>query len=58
MNIEGSVLGIDVGWSQKKKSSAVCRLSWSDREVGGILLIVVLETTPVEDVEIARINHT
>ena len=33
MNIEGSVLGIDVGWSQKRKSSAVCRLSWSDREV-------------------------
>ena len=33
MSIEGSVLGIDVGWSQKKKSSAVCRLSWSDREV-------------------------
>ena len=33
MNIEGSVLGIDVGWSQNRKSSAVCRLSWSAREV-------------------------
>lgn len=33
MNIEGSVLGIDVGWSPKRKSSAVCRLSWSDGEV-------------------------
>ena len=33
MNIEGSVLGIDVGWSPKRKSIAVCRLSWSEREV-------------------------
>lgn len=33
MASEGSVLGIDVGWSPKKKTSAVCRLSWSDREI-------------------------
>ena len=33
MNMEGSVLGIDVGWSPKRKSSAVWRLSWSDGEV-------------------------
>ena len=25
---EGNVLGIDVGWSEKQRSSAVCRLSW------------------------------
>ncbi len=33
MNARGSVLGIDVGWSKKRKSSAVCRLSWSREEV-------------------------
>ena len=33
MNAEGSVLGIDVGWSTKKKSSAICRLSWNAQEV-------------------------
>ena len=26
---EGDVLGIDVGWSEKRRSSAVCRLSWT-----------------------------
>ena len=26
---EGHVLGIDVGWSEQQRSSAVCRLSWS-----------------------------
>ena len=26
----GSVLGVDVGYSPKRKSSAVCRLSWKD----------------------------
>ncbi|MDE0366345.1 MAG: hypothetical protein OXP09_12315 [Gammaproteobacteria bacterium] len=26
---EGNVLGIDVGWSEKQESSAVCRLSWN-----------------------------
>ena len=30
---DGSVLGIDVGWSSKRKSSAVCRLTWSRHEV-------------------------
>ena len=33
MENEGTVLGIDVGWSRKRKSSAVCRLSWSDHEI-------------------------
>ena len=33
MNARGSVLGIDVGWSDKRKSSAVCRLSWNIREI-------------------------
>ena len=33
MENEGSVLGIDVGWDRKRKSSAVCRLSWTDREI-------------------------
>ena len=33
MNTQGSVLGIDVGWSEKKRSSAVCRLSWDDRQI-------------------------
>ena len=31
--MRGSVLGIDVGWSSRRKSSAACRLSWSCREV-------------------------
>ncbi len=31
--VEGSVLGIDVGWSERKRSSAVCRLSWDDRRI-------------------------
>ncbi len=33
MSSSGAVLGIDVGWSQKKKSSAVCHLSWSNVSV-------------------------
>ena len=33
MNARGSVLGIDVGWSEKRKSSAVCRFSWNRQEV-------------------------
>ena len=33
MNARGSVLGIDVGWSKKRKSSAVCRFFWSRKEV-------------------------
>ena len=34
MNMEGSVLGIDVGWSTVKPTSAVCRLFWDQREIG------------------------
>jgi hypothetical protein len=30
---EGSVLGIDVGFSFKRKSSAVCRLDWNQQEI-------------------------
>ena len=30
---EGSVLGIDVGWSTSKKTSAVCRLSWNEQDI-------------------------
>ena len=30
---EGSVLGIDVGWSAQNKTSAVCRLSWNERNI-------------------------
>lgn len=33
MNARGNVLGIDVGWSEKRKSSAVCRFFWSRKEV-------------------------
>ena len=33
MNARGSVLGIDVGWSKKRKSSAVCRFSWNRQEI-------------------------
>jgi hypothetical protein len=29
----GSVLGIDVGWSLKQRSSAICRLDWTEGEV-------------------------
>lgn len=29
----GAVLGIDVGWSKSRKSSAVCRLDWNRQEV-------------------------
>ena len=32
-NIEGSVLGIDIGWSETSRTSAVCRLSWDDRHI-------------------------
>lgn len=28
-----SVLGIDVGWSETKRTNAVCRLNWNDRSV-------------------------
>ncbi len=30
---EGNVLGIDVGWSEKKASSAICRLSWTREKI-------------------------
>ena len=30
---KGSVLGIDVGWSVKQSSSAVCRLSWDEDKI-------------------------
>ncbi|MDE0364791.1 MAG: hypothetical protein OXP09_04385 [Gammaproteobacteria bacterium] len=30
---EGKVLGIDVGWSEERKSSAVCRLSWNRESI-------------------------
>ncbi len=30
---EGHVLGIDVGWSEERRSSAVCRLSWSRERI-------------------------
>ena len=30
---ERSVLGIDVGWSETRPSSAVCRLSWDERRI-------------------------
>ena len=33
MNVQGSVLGVDVGWSEKRRSSAVCHLSWNDRQI-------------------------
>lgn len=33
MNARGSVLGIDVGWSEERNSSAVCRISWSREEI-------------------------
>ena len=33
MSARGSVLGIDVGWSETEKSSAVCRLSWKNSEI-------------------------
>lgn len=33
MDAQGSVLGIDVGWSENRRSSAVCRLSWDDRQI-------------------------
>ena len=31
---KGSVAGIDVGWSEKKKTTAVCRLSWTESSIG------------------------
>ena len=33
MKSHGSVMGIDVGWSTKYRSSAVCRLSWNCRDL-------------------------
>ena len=33
MDDQGSVLGIDVGWSEKRRSSAVCRLSWDNHRI-------------------------
>jgi hypothetical protein len=29
----GSVLGVDVGYSEKRRSSAVCRLDWDERQI-------------------------
>lgn len=31
---KGAVLGIDVGWSEKRKTSAACLLVWDDRYAG------------------------
>lgn len=33
MKPSGSVLGVDVGWSVQRASSAVCRLDWDDQQV-------------------------
>ena len=33
LKVEGSVLGIDIGWSETSRTSAVCRLSWDDRHI-------------------------
>ena len=33
MSPEGSVLGVDVGWSTERKSSAVCCLAWDEQRV-------------------------
>jgi hypothetical protein len=30
----GSVLGVDVGWSTSRRSSAVCRLDWDETSIG------------------------
>ena len=30
---DGDVLGIDVGWSKQRRSSAVCRLSWNQESI-------------------------
>ncbi len=30
---QGCVLGIDVGWSKRKRSSAICRLDWSSTSI-------------------------
>ncbi|TNB48841.1 DUF429 domain-containing protein [Martelella lutilitoris] len=29
----GSVIGIDIGWSETKRKSAICRLDWTETEV-------------------------
>ena len=33
ISANGAVLGIDVGWSKRRKSSAVCRVAWNADEV-------------------------
>jgi hypothetical protein len=33
IDANGSVIGIDVGWSPARRSSAICRLDWSDSVV-------------------------
>lgn len=30
----GSVLGVDVGWSRERRSSAACRLDWDEQGIG------------------------
>lgn len=32
--LSGSVLGVDVGWSLKQRSSAACRLDWDGQSIG------------------------
>jgi hypothetical protein len=31
--LTGSVLGVDVGYSPKRRSSAVCRLDWTEQKI-------------------------
>jgi hypothetical protein len=54
IDANGSVIGIDVGWSPARRSSAICRLDWSDAVVvWEIARFRALE--PEREREIARV---
>jgi hypothetical protein len=54
IDANGSVIGIDVGWSHARRSSAICRLDWSDSVVvWEIARFRALE--PEREREIARV---
>jgi hypothetical protein len=52
----GSVLGIDVGWSVKRASSAVCRLDWDERKIAWTITRFTADPVERRDAILATIG--
>ena len=52
----GAVPGIDVGWSERRRSSAACLLTWAERTIGVQLCLFTARATHVRD-SLAALVH-